>query len=314
MEARCGRFARAARLVVGALAAVGTLSTPLTGQIAPDVAPYTLQVPGSIRGVGLNGAGVALVGDAGSVFSNPASLATIRHIALEGSYRPAPGEAHFLTGALGWRLRQFDIGVGGRYFDFGPDPTQYFGSSAPAGSNTREVLGVGSLVYRYGMIAVGVSGKYARRSVDSTHVRGFSADAGLAIAFFDIMALAFSVQNIAGNWREASTLVMPRLTRLGFTMNYVDPQETFRLLSTLEVQWPDGGSTRAVIGGEAGIVVSGIGVLARAGYGGGTPWLPDAGLTVGGTVQISAAKLDYAYRSKDILAESAHYFGIRLTL
>jgi len=31
-------------------------------------------------------------------------------------------------------------------------------------------------------------------------------------------------------------------------------------------------------------------------------------------VQISAAKLDYAYRSKDILAESAHYFGIRLTL
>jgi len=308
MKAGRGRFAW------GAFAAIGILSTPLTGQVAPEVVPYTLQVPGSVRGVGLNGAGVALVGDAGSVFSNPASLATIRHIALEGGYRAAPAEARFLTGALGWRLRQFDIGVGGRYFDFGPDPTRYFGASAPAGSDTREVLGVGSLVYRYGMIALGVSGKYARRSVDSTHVRGYSADAGLTIAVFDIMALAFSVQNIAGNWRETSTLAMPRITRLGFTMNYVDPQETFRLLSTFEVQWPEGGSARAVIGGEAGIVVSGVGVLARAGYGGGTPWLPDAGITAGGTVQISVAKLDYAYRSKDILAESAHYFGIRLTL
>lgn len=302
------------RLVSGVLAAIGMFSPPLTGQVAPDVVPFTLQVPGSVRGMGLNGAGVALVGDAGSVFSNPAGLATISHIALEGGYRAAPGEARFLTGALGWRLRQFDLGLGARHFDFGPDPTQYFGSSAPAGSNTREVLGVGSLVYRYGMIALGVSGKYARRSVDSTHVRGFSADAGLAIAFFDIMALAFSVQNIAGNWRETSTLAMPRLTRLGFTMNYVDPQETFRLLSTLEVQWPKGGSARAVIGGEAGIVVSGVGILARAGYGGGTPWLPDAGFTAGGTVQIGVAKLDYAYRSKDILAESAHHFGIRLTL
>jgi hypothetical protein len=169
-------------------------------------------------------------------------------------------------------------------------------------------------VYLYGMIAVGASGKYARRSVDSTHVRGFSADLGMAIAVFDIMALAFSVQNVSGNWKETSTLAMPRITRLGFTMNYVDPQETFRLLSTVEVQWPEGGGARAAFGGEAGVVVGGVGILARAAYGGGVPWLPDGGLTAGGTVQLGVAKLDYAYRAKDIQAESSHYVGLRLRL
>ncbi len=312
MEAACGRVVRVICLATGVLAA-GMASTPLAAQIAPEVVPYVLQIPGTVRGLGMNGAGVALVGDAGAVFSNPAGLATVKHVGLEGGYRPAPGQARFLTGALGWRLRQFELGLGGRYFDFGSDPTQYFGSLAPAGSNTREVLGVGSLVYRHGMIALGVSGKYARRSVDSTHIRGFSADAGMAIAVFDILALAFSVQNIAGNWQETSTLLMPRLTRFGFTMNYVDPQESFRLLSTFELQWPDGGGTRALIGAEAGIVLSGVGVVCRGAYGGGTPWLPDAGFTWGGTVQIGIAKFDYGYRNKDILAGSAHYAGIRLT-
>jgi hypothetical protein len=314
MLARSGRLLGCGRLVAGTVLWVGSQPSLLTSQVAPDVSPYVLHIPGTVRGIGLNGAGAALVGDAGAVFSNPAGLATVKHIALEGAYRSAPGEAHFLTGSLGWRLRQFNIGVGGRYFDFGSDPTQYFGPTAPAGSNTREVLGVGSFVYRYGMIALGVSAKYARRSVESTHVRGFSADAGMAIAFFDIMALAFSVQNIAGNWRESSTLTMPRLTRFGFTMNYVDPQEAFRLLSTFELQWPEGGSTKAVLGGEAGVVVSGVGVVARAGYAGGSPWQPDAGITVGGSVQLGLAKLDYAYRDKDIMAQSSHYLGIRLTI
>jgi len=122
------------------------------------------------------------------------------------------------------------------------------------------------------------------------------------------------MQNIAGNWQETSTLVLPRLTRLGFTMNYVDPQESFRLLSTFELQWPDGGGARALFGGEAGIVLSGVGVVGRAAYGGGTPWLPDAGFTFGGTVQLGLAKFDYGYRNRDILGASAHYVGLRLTL
>jgi len=280
--------------------------------IAPP--PYVFTIPASVRSVGMGGAGAALVGDAGALFSNPAGLATIHHVSLEGAYRAAPGGARFFTGALGWRLSQFDLGIGGRYFKFGTDPSQYVGPEAPAGSNTREALGVGSLVYRYGLIALGVSGRYASRSIDSVRVRGVSGDAGLAVAFFDIMALAFSVQNIGGNWRETSPLEMPRLTRLGFTMNYVDPQESYRLLSTVEVQWPEGHGARFVVGAEAGIVVEGVGVVGRVGYGGETPGIPNSKFSFGGSVNVGALKVDYAYRHHDLLDERAHHIGLRLTL
>jgi hypothetical protein len=160
-----------------------------------------------------------------------------------------------------------------------------------------------------------VRGRYARRSIDSVHVRGFSGDAGLALAVFDIMALAFSVQNIGGNWKEGSTLPLPRLTRLGFTMNYVDPQESFRLLSTVEVQWPDGYSARLVVGAEAGVVIKGVGVSGRVGYGGEPPGLPNASkASFGGTVALGVFDFDYAYRARDLLDERAHHFGLRLTL
>jgi hypothetical protein len=285
----------------------------LAAQDSSAVPLYVFQTPASVRSVGMAGAGVALVGDAGAVFSNPSGLATISYVSLEGAYRPAPGGAHLFSGALGWRIRQFDLGVGGRYFDFGDEPAQYIGPDAPAGSNSREVLGQGSVVYRYGLIAAGVSGRYVRRSVDSVHVRGFSGDVGLTVAFFDIMALAFAVQNIGGNWRD-DPLPVPRLTRLGFTMNYVDPQETFRLMSTLEVQWPEGAGARWVVGAEGGVVFQGVGIIARGGYGGETPGMPNSKLSVGGSLAFGVLDIDYAYRPKDLLDERAHHIGLRLTL
>ena len=272
------------------------------------------RIAASVRSVGLNGAGVALMGDAGAVFQNPSGLATLRNIGLEGSYRGAPGGAYVFTGALGWRLKQFDIGVGGQRFDFGDNPHDYLGGGIPAGTNAREILGVGSLVYRFGMIALGVSGRYVSRRIDDVWTYGVSGDASVAIAFFDIMAIAFAVQNINGNWRDTSSLVMPRLTRFGFTMNYVDPQESFRLLSTLEVQWREGEKSRGVIGGEAGVVLGGVGIIGRAGFSGRPDALSDSEFTVGGSVQFKALLLDYAYRGKDLFDEPAHYFGFRFTL
>ena len=312
------RRAAMARLAIGTLLCSGALGMvsprAVTAQDSTVVPPYVVTLPTSVRSIGMSGAAVALVGDAGSVFSNPSGLATISHISLEGAFRRAPGNAYLLSGALGWRIRQLDLGIGGRYFNLGDDPAQYVGAGAPAGSHSREVLGVGSLVYRYGLIALGVSGRYTRRSVDSVHVRAFSGDIGLTIAFFDIMALAAGVQNIGGNWRSASALPMPRLTRVGFTMNYVDPQESYRLLSTVEVQWPEGRGARGVFGVEGGIVVEGVGILARAGYGGESPGLPNSKFSVGGSVAFGVLDLDYAYRSSDLFEERAHHFGLRLTL
>ena len=275
---------------------------------------YLLQLPASVRSVGLNSAGVAILGDAAGVFTSPTALATLRHAGLEAAYRSAPGDAFVMSGALGWRLRQFDLGVGGRLFDFGTNPDQYLGGGVPAGTSSREVLGTASLVYRFGILALGVTGKYTRRTVGDVWTGGVSGDAGLAFAFFDIMAIAFAVQNIGGNWRDTSSLVMPRLTRLGFTMNYVDPQESFRLLSTFEMMWRAGESARAVIGMEAGAVLKGaLGVIGRAGWSGRPDVLSNSELTFGGTVQVGTLMLDYAYRDEDLLGEPGHYWGARFT-
>src|SRR5207247_7164467 len=56
-------------------------------------------LPGSARAAGMGGAGAAIVGDAGAIFANPAALATIHHLAVEGSYESFPsgskiGRAH----------------------------------------------------------------------------------------------------------------------------------------------------------------------------------------------------------------------------
>jgi hypothetical protein len=294
-------------------AALAVLLPPPAAAQTQDTV-YLLGLPPTARLAGLNGAGVAVPGDAGAVFVDPSGLATLRHIGLEGLYRAAPGDAWHLSGALGWRIRQFDLGVGVQRFDFGSNPNQYLGGAIPGGTNARESQGAASLVYRFGLIALGVSGKYVRRRLDDVKTDGWSGDAGITIAFFDIMAIAFAVQNIGGNWRDTSSLVMPRHTRLGFTMNYVDPQESFRLMSSVEVQWREGRSARGVIAGEAGIVLSGVGIVGRAGFSGRPDVLSDSEWTLGGTLNVGALKLDYAYRHEDVLGEPAHYLGLRFTL
>ena len=272
-----------------------------------------MQLPPTVRKAGFNGAGVALMGDAGSVFINPAGLATIRRIAVEASYRPIENGTYLASGALAWRIGQFDVGFGGRYFDLGPSPGTWL-PGAPAGAEPAyESLAVGSLIYRFGIIAIGGTGKYYRQRLGQSIDKAISMDAGIALAFFDIAALAFSIQNVGGNWIDSTGVTLSRLSRFGFTMNYVDPLESFRLLSTIEVQWPEGGSARAVIGGEAGIVLSGVGIVGRAGYASRTAPSSNADFTFGGTLTLGRFLLDYAYRPDDLNGVDAHIAGLRLT-
>jgi len=262
------------------------------------------------------------MGHAATVFTNPAGLATIRHIALEGTYQTAPFNAYATSAAAGWRLRQFDLGFGVQYFDFGnepvevPDPATGGMLGLPTGAvvGASELLGVGSLVYRWGMIAFGASGKYVRQDIGDFLDEGTSMDLGLSIAVFDIMALGFSIQNVGGNWRSNSQMVMPRLSRFGFTMNYVDPQGTFRLLSTLEFQWMAGRSSRFVLGGEGGIVVSGVGVTGRLGYGSKPQGSDYARFTFGATLELTWLDVDFAYEPNDLLDDPTKRIGVRLAL
>lgn len=304
------------------VASAGLWPCVLAAQGAGAEGPLVLQTPGSIRAAGLNGAGAALVGDAGAVFTNPAGMATIAHIGLEGGYRTAPLGAYQTTGAFALRIRQLDLGFGLKYFDFGsapeivPNPATGGVTGTPTGSQVtaNEVLGIGSLIYRFGLFAFGGSVKYARQSVADLRSDGESGDIGVALAFFDIAALGFSVQNVGGNWDAASTLAMPRVTRLGFTMNYVDPQETFRLLSTAELQWVAGHDTRVVLGLEGGVVVKGVGLIGRAAYGSRTANADRSAVTSGLSLNMGRLTVDYAYEPHDLLGSSSQQLGLRLTL
>src|SRR5207248_1674483 len=117
---------------------------------------------------------------------------------------------------------------------------------------SADLLGVSSLVFRTGLAAIGTSVKYVRETVAGARADAWAGDVGLAIAVFDLMALGASVQNIGGDLGGGSHL--PRRTRAGFTMNYVDPQGSYRLLTTVEGQWPSratgGGTPFLVLGVE----------------------------------------------------------------
>jgi hypothetical protein len=252
-------------------------------------------VSGSAREVGLGGAGAAIVGDAGAIFANPAGLATVHHLAVEGTYEAYPSGVTLSTGAIAVRVSRFTWGAGAAAL--GPAYT------------SADLLGVSSLVYRTGIAALGASVKYVRETLSGARVDAWAGDAGLAIPVFDLMALGVSVQNIGGDLGGGARL--PRRTRAGFTLNYVDPQGTARLLTTLEGQWPSPGGAFVVLGVEGGVVARGMGLLGRVGYVGHSA-VTSGPFTAGASVELGRLHLDYAYRADDALG-ARHRVGLRWT-
>jgi len=263
----------------------------------PGQSPAIEGVPASVRAVGMGGAGAALVGDASTIFVNPAGLATIRHLALEGSYAPIPGGSAISLAAMGLRLGRFDWGAGAQTLTM-PGPVK----------NDDAVL-ASSLVYRRGLLAFGVTAKYAHGP--GTPASGqWAGDAGVALAVFDLFALGASVQNLGG---DSAGGVLPRRVRAGFTMNYVDPEGVFRLLTTLEAQWPDGAHAAVLTGVEAGVVVGGVGLVGRAGYTTSALRSGVSKVSFGGGVELGRFSLDYAYRPIDRGGDAQNRFGVRWT-
>ncbi len=288
----------------------------LTGQTEGSV---LTALPGSTRSAALGGAGVALVGDAGAMFANPAGIATIHHLSLEGSYEPYLAGSAVSAAALALRVSRLMWGFGAQALDFGsepeivPDPATGGRSGIPTGASFHpyEVLATTSLVYRRGLMAFGVTGKYNRQQIGSAVSDAWAGDVGVAIAVFDIMAFGVSVQNLGGDLGNGALL--PRRTRAGLTLNYTDPEGTFRLLTTLEGQWTRDHSAVLVQGIEAGIVTGGVGLVGRLGYAT-RPAVTDASrFTFGGGVVLGRLALDYAFQAYDALGGGTHRVGLRWT-
>lgn len=288
----------------------------LTAQTEGSVLPL---IPGSTRSAALGGAGAALVGDAGAMFANPAGIATVRHLSIEGSYEPYLGGSALSSAALALRVSHFTWGVGAQTLDYGsepeiiPDPATGGRSGMPTGADFHpyEALAATSLVYRRGMLALGFTGKYDRQQIGSEVSDAWAGDVGLGVAVFDILALGVSVQNLGGDLGAGALL--PRRTRAGLTLNYTDPQGTFRLLTTLEGQWTRDRHAVLIQGLEAGIVRSGVGLVARLGYATRAAITDQSRISLGGGIVLGRLGMDYAFQSYDALGGGTHRVGLRWT-
>jgi hypothetical protein len=253
------------------------------------------------------------------MFANPAGIATVRHLSIEGSYEPYLGGSALSSAALALRVSHFTWGVGAQTLDYGsepeiiPDPATGGRSGMPTGADFHpyEALAATSLVYRRGMLALGFTGKYDRQQIGSEVSDAWAGDVGLGVAVFDILALGVSVQNLGGDLGAGALL--PRRTRAGLTLNYTDPQGTFRLLTTLEGQWTRDRHAVLIQGLEAGIVRSGVGLVARLGYATRAAITDQSRISLGGGIVLGRLGMDYAFQSYDALGGGTHRVGLRWT-
>jgi hypothetical protein len=298
--------------------------TPVAGIVVALLAFQTegsivTALPGTTRSAGLGGAGAALVGDAGAVFANPAAIATIRHLSVEGSYEPYLAGTAVSSAAVALRVGRVTWGFGAQTLDYGtepeivPDPATSGrrGMATGASFHPYEALAVSSLVIRRGLIAFGVSAKYNRQQIGDAVSDAWAGDVGIAIAIFDLAALGVSVQNMGGDFGADAR--MPRRIRAGFTFNYTDPQGAYRLLTTLEGQWTQDRAAVLIQGVEGGIVRGGVGLVGRVGYATRAAVTDASRFTFGGGVLIGHLQVDYAFQGYQALGGGTHRVGVRWT-
>ncbi len=277
---------------------------PLAAQPARPT-PAILSFPANVRAAGLAGAGAAMPGYAGSVFSNPSGLAPIRALSIEGTLARLPDRSTYTMGSAAFRVADFNFGGGYQYLRLP--------NTSPIYDN---LSWVGTAVYRRSGVALGTSAKYVSvEDSGGTIARAVTTDVGTTVAFFDIAALALSVHNL-GDWTVSSGgLQLPRAWRLGFSMNLLDTYSNGRLLATVETVWTERQRRRTVFGLEAGAVFYGLGLIGRIGHGG----QPDdvsgtlSKTTYGGSIVAGSARFDYAYQPESPLGKGVHLFGVRWT-
>lgn len=290
--------------VAGAAVLVLLLAPAGAAAQATALSPVILTLPVSVRAAGLGGAGVALSGDASATFLNPAGLATIRNIAIEGAVQRYPDGSVEGLAAGAFRLFQFDLGGGIHYLRLS-DTSAVFDN----------LQWTGSAVYRFGLFAVGGTLKYVSLEDSAGAIRrSATGDVGVGIHVFDIMTLAFAARNVANSKVTGDPLVLPTSKHAAFAFNFVDPQETARLLTTVEVVWTDRAPRRTVIGLEAGAVLGQVGVVARLGYGAPPEGAGQKEVSFGAGLVLSRFNIDYAFQKRTRLGNQVHRLGLRFTL
>lgn len=320
------------RRVVGLLALAATTSCGAVAgaraQATGSAAGAVLVLPATARALGLGGAYTGVVGDAGSIFVNPAGLASIRKAALGMSYQRYLLDSYLVSGGAVVRAGRFDFGVGLNLLDYGQDtvyrPDPLFGGDRGVADPGGAMVGaysaeaVGSIAYRFGLFSLGASAKYLQDHLsipDTTlyDASGFGFDAGAALAFFDLAALGVVVQNIGGGLttNTGTPAPLPRTVRAGFSLNMVDPQGTPRLMVVGDWVSPRGSRDYWIFGVEGGAVSDGVGLLGRAGIATGRAPSDQRSLVFGGTLVFGNLQLDYGYQGFSTLGGGTSRVGVR---
>ena len=266
-----------------------------------DSIPQILALPPSVRNAGLGGAAAAMIGYAGSVFANPAGIAPVRILSLEGALARYDSVSTFFSGAAAMRAGRVNLGGGIRYLNY--DDGQ------PLRDNFE---GQAAFSLRIKGIAWGLGAGYVSMEDTTGEVsRTLTAGGAVTVYFFDIAALAVSARNL-GDWNVSGhSLEVPDEVRLGFSLNLVDTYSNWRLLATVEQIW-FGGNGETAAGLEGGAVIKGVGIVLRAGATGRHPGSPYSPGTLGGSLVLGRAAIDYAYLARHEHAP-LHLFGIRWT-
>ncbi len=319
---------RPAVLLALAATAGGGVVSVARAQATGSTAGAVLALPATTRALGLDGAYTGVVGDDGSLFVNPAGLASIRKVALGMSYQSYLLDSYLASGDVIVRAGRFDLGFGVNMLDYGQDtvyrPDPAFGGDRGVADPGGAMVGaysaeaVGAIAYRFGMFSVGASAKYLKDHLtipDTTlyDASGFGFDAGAALAVFDIAAFGVVVQNIGGDLKTSTgtPAPLPRTVRVGFSLNLVDPQGTPRLMVVGDWVSPRGSSNYWVFGVEGGLVSDGVGLLGRAGVAAGRAPSDQRSLVFGGSLVFHNLQLDYGYQGFSTLGGGTSRVGVR---
>ena len=265
--------------------------------------PLVLGLPATARYAGVANASVALHGDAGALFVNPAGIATVHHAGIEATYHYSHEQSLEGSAAAALRIGQFTLGGGAHYLKLDP--------KSP---NADNLLTMGTAVYRYGIFAVGASGKYISVEDTAGNVRrSATEDVGGLIALFDLFSIGASFQNIGHSDLSGGGVALPPSTHFGVMFNFTDPQTTWVMRATWEKVWTHGEEPRNKLGAELGVQLGGAFLTLRGGTGERTPGTQQSAQSAGASLGFRRFAIDYAYQRRTALGGDIQRLGLRFT-